>query len=850
MKRKWKIASCAAITVSLIASDSRLALAVDYANIVVVDGTPSHMATPTVTIPAGQGTVAGPSSEGFFLDSTPFVGEVPIRIGASAAGDADEGILIITAANTARFPVGSTAGNGITATTSIVRDEDITSVNTRDVAGGYSFVTDRAGDNSAGSAYSTGKPMNSNVSAAYFPFNQGWKGGSLYSSTYATALNGPLDSVSGNTGAVFGVDVKPNFFFAAPYDANDPLDVGNHFLHIPGVVDTRQQGILLTQHAKNDDNFTAATPLTNGEGWHVNTRDNNQEIESDGEIAPFSYVFVPYRTPNVTMASIWGAAGPNNQPVPIQKSGANFTLAKSPDGRNGNYRLTIEGHTPESGSLFLQTGAALDGNANVGADNVLSYRPDGDGWIIVSDDLGSVNHTNGQWGEPGERTAYFDFVFLPFNAAPGTPTIQAPTWNKTSVFNFNMGVTQITNGNNQIDTTGDTPGPDMYLTVKAATPTINVVPTRMNKGDNAVHVNGALPTANDGVMLTTVSEGFRDNSTTGGAATFGVATASLTGPSPGSWEIHTHGTSVPEEELNVDYAVAFFGRESGFQMANQVATNGTGHLDLAISGVNTETDGVLMLNSDGNSARFASVNPKAGGAGWDVDVKTVGLVEPTDAAVNYVYLPYETENLVAGRVNADGSIVNSTGVGSGAGQFTLTKDGNGRYLLTVAGRTPNDGTLLLTPAAGFDGIADNTLAYEAAGNSFRILGLDLVTVEEKDNGGSVLFQDTAFSFAFLDYANPLEARGEGVFLAADFNENGIVDGADLAAWKSGFGTGTLKSQGDANLDGHVDGSDFLIWQRQLGSLPPVAATAGAVPEPAALAMAMTAGLALAIRRRK
>ena len=130
------------------------------------------------------------------------------------------------------------------------------------------------------------------------------------------------------------------------------------------------------------------------------------------------------------------------------------------------------------------------------------------------------------------------------------------------------------------------------------------------------------------------------------------------------------------------------------------------------------------------------------------------------------------------------------------------------------------------------------------------MGLDLVTVEEKDLGGSVLFEDTAFSFAFLDYANPLVSPGGGTFLAADFNENGVVDGADLNAWKTGFGTGTQKAQGDADADGDVDGSDYLVWQRQFGTLPTAAAAAAAVPEPSAIALALTAGLAFIARRRK
>lgn len=77
---------------------------------------------------------------------------------------------------------------------------------------------------------------------------------------------------------------------------------------------------------------------------------------------------------------------------------------------------------------------------------------------------------------------------------------------------------------------------------------------------------------------------------------------------------------------------------------------------------------------------------------------------------------------------------------------------------------------------------------------------------------------------------------------ADFNSDGFVNGADLAFWKTGFGkaTGAVRADGDADSDGDVDGNDFLAWQKQFGS-GAATATAGAVPEPAAL---LLAGLAI------
>lgn len=88
-------------------------------------------------------------------------------------------------------------------------------------------------------------------------------------------------------------------------------------------------------------------------------------------------------------------------------------------------------------------------------------------------------------------------------------------------------------------------------------------------------------------------------------------------------------------------------------------------------------------------------------------------------------------------------------------------------------------------------------------------------------------------------------------LTADFNNSNAVDAADLGVWKTGFGlTGqTNHNNGDANGDGTVDGADNLAWQQQLGSTA-AAPAFGAVPEPAAAALAIVAALVAATVRRK
>jgi hypothetical protein len=75
-----------------------------------------------------------------------------------------------------------------------------------------------------------------------------------------------------------------------------------------------------------------------------------------------------------------------------------------------------------------------------------------------------------------------------------------------------------------------------------------------------------------------------------------------------------------------------------------------------------------------------------------------------------------------------------------------------------------------------------------------------------------------------------------IFSRTDFDEDGDVDGDDLAQWQGDFGANGLS---DGDDDGDSDGADFLYWQRQLRSALP-AAIFDVIPEPGALPMAVFA----------
>ena len=90
-------------------------------------------------------------------------------------------------------------------------------------------------------------------------------------------------------------------------------------------------------------------------------------------------------------------------------------------------------------------------------------------------------------------------------------------------------------------------------------------------------------------------------------------------------------------------------------------------------------------------------------------------------------------------------------------------------------------------------------------------------------------------------------------LNADFNNDDLVDGADLLIWQRGLGIsdGTaLLANGDANSDGNVTAADLTIWTSQFGTPGGAAAAVGAVPEPASIGLAALAVLGIAGRRRK
>lgn len=86
--------------------------------------------------------------------------------------------------------------------------------------------------------------------------------------------------------------------------------------------------------------------------------------------------------------------------------------------------------------------------------------------------------------------------------------------------------------------------------------------------------------------------------------------------------------------------------------------------------------------------------------------------------------------------------------------------------------------------------------------------------------------------------------------SADFNADGVVDGADFLQWQRGSGKtiGATHQEGDANRDGAVDAADLELWKASF-SAPAAGGTAAAIPEPATGLLGLAAAIVFTAHKK-
>ncbi|HOX57220.1 MAG TPA: DNRLRE domain-containing protein [Candidatus Paceibacterota bacterium] len=232
--------------------------------------------------------------------------------------------------------------------------------------------------------------QNVNFGAAWFPYNT-WLGGYARNSTGANG--GVNDTFTGSSSLVLGthfIDWK------TAYALN-----GRAYVDLrPFGIDSRRDGVLLVNHAKNEANY-AVSQVNNADDewdgtWTIQVRDNRSDnLEQD----PIVFVFVPKSNTNVVSGMFTADASIT------MHSGATpaFTVTNFTDGQ---YLLKVPGRSPDDGVLIIS--GACGGGFN--GDNVVTYEPNAarDGWIIQTRDLPACN--NGQQMDDTDVVCSFAFI--------------------------------------------------------------------------------------------------------------------------------------------------------------------------------------------------------------------------------------------------------------------------------------------------------------------------------------------------------------------------------------------------------------------------------------------------------
>jgi hypothetical protein len=270
--------------------------------------------------------------------------------------------------------------------------------------------------------------------------------------------------------------------------------------------------------------------------------------------------------------------------------------------------------------------------------------------------------------------------------------------------------------------------------------------------------------------------------------------------------------------------------------------------------------GAVVLNASGNFGAILQVGNGSAvitnGAGHTIRGNgSVGSSLNSPALINLGRLEGASAGQplrVFGRLSGGGVLddvsvqrTHAPGPGDGAGTTALvTLEGqyslgaSSRLEIDLAGTTPGVGYDQLSSAGAISLAAGSQLAVALAGGFTPSFGKSF-TLLSTTGGISGAFGSDSVSLPAItpelawirtQTATELTIR---TTWAADFDEDGDVDSADLVNWKAGFGGG-LKThlQGDADADGDADGADLLVWQRQLGNGSSSTATSANVPEPA------------------
>jgi hypothetical protein len=245
----------------------------------------------------------------------------------------------------------------------------------------------------------TGDEFNINVAAAFFPYRD-WLGG--FARNSGATNGGANDLFTGSPGLVAGTHF---------------VDLGNgrSLVDLRSLgIDARTDGVLLVCGGKNEDNYALAWVNPTNGTWTVFVKDNGTDAGSY-EQDPVAFVFIPKTNTSVISGRFRGDG------TILLHSGASPQFSITPLG-TGRWRLSIPGYSPASGVLVVSP----EGGGSQNQDNIVTYQPDGNDWVLESRDLPGSPPSLQTPGGGAEPVA--SFVFIPSGAAPGLLSPDDRAW--------------------------------------------------------------------------------------------------------------------------------------------------------------------------------------------------------------------------------------------------------------------------------------------------------------------------------------------------------------------------------------------------------------------------------------
>ncbi len=294
-----------------------------------------------------------------------------------------------------------------------------------------------------------------------------------------------------------------------------------------------------------------------------------------------------------------------------------------------------------------------------------------------------------------------------------------------------------------------------------------------NRGDYNVLIGPGMVAAQDeslGVLLSCVTENGRDN-----FGTNGYPASAIERNGGGTYRIVSYLS--PGIEYNVNVAGAWFpyDRYLGGLARNATAANGetndtfTGSpelvlgthfkdmtagksiVDLTSLGIDSRTDGVLLVNHAKDEDNYALSQVNTNDGTWNVFVRDVGqatYASNEQDPVAFVFIPKTNTTLISGRFKADGTIEMFSG---STPQFTVTNVGTGTWDLRIPGYSPTNGILIISPEGGGTSNGDNIASYQAYTNG---AGWEIQSRDTPANGLQTPTGDPVVSFVYIPTPPP------------------------------------------------------------------------------------------------